>query len=234
MICYLNTADYDKNRVPASFPGTVGVVEDPDYSGWGSINPDYRKYKDAENEEFYYFVTRILSAVNPTKSNFKQRKDKDLLSEIFSVTDEAFALILIFNEHHVWENQKQRKTNPEIRRRKKRYCDAESGNRDGWMEEGKDLFNELCEKVAKLREDHTTGKELETKMRERFMKESGNYKKHSSSNTTGISNNRPKRKKQSSYIDPALRASLLEDGLGDIPAGSSDGEETEKEEEDLE
>ena len=60
--------------------GTVWVVEqDPDFSGWGSINPDYRKWEDVENEEFYDFATMILSVINPAKSNLKQQqKDKDL------------------------------------------------------------------------------------------------------------------------------------------------------------
>eukprot|EP00536_Pseudo-nitzschia_multiseries_P004087 jgi/Psemu1/9233/gm1.9233_g len=54
-------------------------------------------------------VTRILSAINPVGTNFKQRKETELISEIFSVTDEAFALMIIDNEFGNWEKQKKRK-----------------------------------------------------------------------------------------------------------------------------
>eukprot|EP00536_Pseudo-nitzschia_multiseries_P018237 jgi/Psemu1/54710/gm1.54710_g len=54
-------------------------------------------------------VTRILSAINPVGTNFKQRKETELIREILAVTDEAFALMIIDNELGNWEKQKKRK-----------------------------------------------------------------------------------------------------------------------------
>ena len=88
----------------------IGVVE-TEGDGEGedvrhvTINPNYRRYGNASNESFFYFVNRILPAMNPTQSKFKQDKDKKLISEMFSVADEAFALVVLFNEYDVWEEQ---------------------------------------------------------------------------------------------------------------------------------
>lgn len=111
-------ADSEKAKVPTSFPGTV------------ALNPDsveitaneYRRYGNADNEEFYYFVTRIMSAINLVGTNVKQKKATELISDIFSVTDEAFALMIIDNEYSNWEKQKQRKLDgTDVTQTKKKY-----------------------------------------------------------------------------------------------------------------
>eukprot|EP00536_Pseudo-nitzschia_multiseries_P019442 jgi/Psemu1/60759/gm1.60759_g len=81
--------DDEKGLVPISLPGSVGFADD------GIMSADYRKYGSVGNEDFYCLVTRILSVINPANNNFKQRKDKDLISNIFSVKDEAFGLTVI-------------------------------------------------------------------------------------------------------------------------------------------
>eukprot|EP00957_Ditylum_brightwellii_P170292 12962541-Ditylum_brightwellii.AAC.1 len=102
------------------------------------MSAEYRNYGNADNEDFYYFVTKILSAIDPANNNFKQRKDKDMISDIFSVTDEAFGLMIIYNEHDVWRNQRERKLDGTVDWKRKRFCDARSGSRQGWMEEGQE------------------------------------------------------------------------------------------------
>eukprot|EP00957_Ditylum_brightwellii_P199311 15192447-Ditylum_brightwellii.AAC.1 len=74
----------------------------------GITSAEYRNYISVDNEDFYYLMTRILFAINPTNNNFKQRKDKDVISDIFSITDEAFGLMVIYNKHNVWKNQRER------------------------------------------------------------------------------------------------------------------------------
>jgi len=79
------------------FPGSVGLVDPGDGSGM-IINPNYRHYgTDADNEEFQYFVTRILSSINPAITNFKGNFINNMISEMFSIEDEAFGLILVHN-----------------------------------------------------------------------------------------------------------------------------------------
>jgi len=74
-------ADYNSYRgglIRKIFPGSVGLVDPGDDSGM-IINPNYQQYgTDADNEEFFYFVTRILSTINPTITNFKANKNKKI------------------------------------------------------------------------------------------------------------------------------------------------------------
>ena len=114
------------------------------------MSAEYRNYSNADNEDFYYFLTRILSAINPANNNFKQRKDKELINDIFLVTDEAFGLMIIYNEHNEWKNQRERKLNGTVDLNRKRFCDAISGSRQGWMEEGQELFNDLYLEIDRL------------------------------------------------------------------------------------
>ena len=185
--CIVITVDYEKSVVPVSFPGTIGPIPDPTGEEDAIINPGYRQYDNATNEEFYYFITRILPAINPGKSNFRQRKEKDLISDIFTVADEAFGMILLHNEYHVWEDQQERKgqdnINTNAEKKRKRYCDAKSGSRDGWMKEGQELFHDLCKSIDELRKQPETGVQLEEMIRKRFMEESGTYIESESNST---------------------------------------------------
>ena len=47
----------------------------------------------------------MLSAINPTYNKFGQKKCRELISDIYSVTDEAYELLVIYNEHHMWKEQ---------------------------------------------------------------------------------------------------------------------------------
>ena len=41
--------------------------------------------------------------MNPSVYNYKRDMDNKLMSEIFSVADEAFWLVMLYNEYDVWE-----------------------------------------------------------------------------------------------------------------------------------
>ena len=94
------TADYNSHRgelIRRVFLASVGLMDPGDNSGI-IINPNYRHYgTDADNEEFLYFVTRILLTINPTITNFKANKKNKLISEMFTIEDEAFGLVLVHN-----------------------------------------------------------------------------------------------------------------------------------------
>ena len=190
-ICVVVAVDSEKGGVPREFPGSIGLLKDPTGESHAIISPGYRQYGDAANKEFYYFVHRILPAINPGINNFRHRKTTDLISDIFTVTDEAFGLIMIHNEYHVWEDHQGRKGNnntiTKVEKKRKRYCNKYSGSRDGWMKEGKELFTELCLRIEKLRKQPETGVQLEEMIRERLVKESGScieVKPNSTTNQT--------------------------------------------------
>lgn len=95
---------------------------------------------------------------------------------MFTVTDEAFGLLLLYNEYHVWSMQQKFKDGKvdelTAKKTKKRFVDAKSGKRDAWTKEGRSLFNKLCREIDALRKAPTTGKVFEDLMRDRFRTES--------------------------------------------------------------
>ena len=165
-------ADCAKQYVPASFPGSIGLVKDPKDSNRVIINPLYRQYGATTNKEFNYFVRRILQAINPTKTMFNQRKHKETIGEIFLVMDEAFGLLIIYNEHHVWKWQDETRNrepgSDEPVQKKKRFCDSNKESRQGWMTDGLDLMHNLCIQIADLRHGPETGEKLENRIRDEF------------------------------------------------------------------
>ena len=202
----ITAADSEMAKVPASFPGTVAINTD----SVEILANEYRQYGNADNEEFYYFVTRILSAVNPGKTNFKLRKTKDLISTIFTVTDEAFTLMIIDNKYSNWDKQKQMKldgtytTHKKTKYMKKKYCDSKSGSANGWDKEGRKVFTKLCKKVQTLRENPKTGKNLEKMMLERFNSESNPTSTVSKNGGTVASSLAEEENEDDNYIDPVL------------------------------
>eukprot|EP00536_Pseudo-nitzschia_multiseries_P002313 jgi/Psemu1/5277/gm1.5277_g len=188
----ITVADSEKAKGPASSPGST-VALNPE-SVEITFN-GYRRYGNADNEEFYYFVTRILSAVNPVGTNFKQKKATMLISDIFSVTDEAFALMIIENEYRNWEKQKQRKldgtdaTQTKKKYMRKKHCDSK-------------MFARLCKKIKTLREDPETGKKLEKMMLERFKSEKNPTV--SKDGGTVASSLAEEENEDDNYIDPVL------------------------------
>ena len=53
----------------------------------------------------------MLSSINPTYNKFGHKKCRELIGDIYSVTDEAYGLLVIYNKHHVWKKQKVIKRN---------------------------------------------------------------------------------------------------------------------------
>jgi hypothetical protein len=155
-------------EVPESFPGTLKLVQNNE-TGELSLNPNYRQLCGGENKELDYFVTRIMPAMNPGVSKFATRKHVDLISDMYTVADEAYGLLILHNEHHIWEKQvlmiKSGAKGKHLKKENKKFCSGRSGNKQGWTEEGIQLFHSLRQQVKAIRQ--TTKKNEET-IRERF------------------------------------------------------------------
>lgn len=153
--------------VPESFPGTISLLTTS--NGKIILDPKYRKYNECKNEEFDYFTRQILSVSNPNVTKYNEKKYKELISDIYSVPDEAFGLLIIYNELHVWKKQdEQIKKGESVTRERKRFCDGKSGNRQGWTLEGIKLYNSLCRQVSDRRNET---KHEEIMIRKRFAEE---------------------------------------------------------------
>ena len=48
---------------------------------------------------------------------------------MFSVADEVFALIMLYNEYDVWEDQNKREGNINKTKEKKKFLDSKNGRR---------------------------------------------------------------------------------------------------------
>ena len=103
---------------------------------------------------------------------------------MISVLDKAFALLVLYNEHHIWldnmrtgdqsiDSEDEGNSNTRKKRKRKRFCDPSSGRRQGQKLKGKKRYNTLCKNARHLREDQSTGETPENKMTERFQIENG-------------------------------------------------------------
>ena len=143
--------------VPAHFPGTVGLVNNTEAKAL--LHPSYRRYKDIsmnsdQFREFKYFLD-LLQKTNPRRHRFHQRQHV-LISEVFTASDEAFALMVLFNEHGVWVDQREmakegKKGN--ALHLAKRFCDGKSGNKDGWSRVGLGVYKQLLKEVIERRNE---------------------------------------------------------------------------------
>ena len=149
--------------VPESFPGSILLQR---IEGKLSLHPLYRNYGGNKNEVFDYFARQILLVSNPSFNRYNERCGNELISEIYTVPDEAFGLLIIYNECHVWQKQvEQKKRKEKVTRNRKRFCDGKSGNRQGWTSEGITLFHSLCIQVRDRRKET---KEEEVLIRKKF------------------------------------------------------------------
>ncbi len=106
----------------------------------GSIN-------GKEKYPFFFFCNSVLECV-AGKKEWKQQKTKRRVSEsCVSVSDEAFAMLLLVNS---WDKFEYMAENPAIDERTEvpetRYTEKKGRNRkmQGWSSEGIDNFNKLC------------------------------------------------------------------------------------------
>ena len=147
------------DKVPKSFPGSLSINLE---RGPGKyLDPDYRVYeKDATwKPEFEYFMSRIMSAIAPSRNGYNKNCGKLKLSQIYTVSDEAFGIVMLYNELHCWDEALEIESNsngadkrPIKTTSKKRFCDSTSGRKQGWSEDGRNLYQHLCWEIKNRRE----------------------------------------------------------------------------------
>lgn len=136
---------------------------DPNYEGRKFLNKEYRQYNDNGIEEYIYFVEHLLERVNPTRTKFGSAKTKQTISSCFTPSDEAFALMVLDNELHVWDAQHEKmQNNDQMKgsqlRMKKKYCNGHSKDKCGWARKGVNYYNILHNEIEELRKEQNTDK----------------------------------------------------------------------------
>eukprot|EP00536_Pseudo-nitzschia_multiseries_P016912 jgi/Psemu1/48351/gm1.48351_g len=96
--------DKRNNQIPDSFPGTVLITDTQDVNSENryQLHKDYRR---KNSPEFKYFMKRILGAVSPKQTDFKRKSVRMTISTIFTPSDEAFALLFLYNGYDSNEGQ---------------------------------------------------------------------------------------------------------------------------------
>ena len=149
--------DLKNKKVPTGFPATL-LISTTD--GKNYLNSHYRLYTDNQwEEEFQYFMARIMPALAPSRNKYKKNKGTKKLSEIYTVSDEAFGLLVLHNELHCWDEASKKGTDeetPSTLKSKKRFCDSGSGRKQGWSADGRMLYEHLCWGVHNRRKDPTS------------------------------------------------------------------------------
>ena len=135
------------------------------------LNKEYRK--DCKNSEVLWFFENILAAINPAVTNFRSKKYKEPISQIFSVSDEAYALLIVENEYERWKDQIKAGKDGKKSFMRKKYVDYKSGKKgdSSWSLRGRKLFTYLCKTVDELRKSDETGKQFEENLMKHYRKE---------------------------------------------------------------
>lgn len=167
-----------------------------------NLTENYRDYVDAKEnvlpgrednlKAWIYFTSRILSSVNSEVNKYSAFEMKTkMISDCFTASDEAFALVMVKNYVRSWirkleiKDSKMRARLDEDSARARgeeptppqedaphlmpkewsyaRWTGSQDGNKiSGWDEEGIEEFNKDARKIKTLRAGTVTGKTLET------------------------------------------------------------------------
>ena len=165
------TEDAKDNKIPKEFQTEHGIgMNLCEETNELLLSANYRK---TNSEEFRYFISRMVPAMNPSGHQFLHQRGTKLVSDIFSASDEAYALMVIYNEKHRWdaniENENGQQDGQKEIKLPKRFNFSKSGQKDSWSVEGRKLFGKLHKEITKRRvEEKTNGSRLEEEIRNMY------------------------------------------------------------------
>ena len=149
-------AEMERAKFPTDFPGSLEI--NPNKENIPILHQQYRKV-DANNnvlQDFIWFVSVFLSRIQPLRTKFGEKCTKKLVSDIYTVSDEAYGLLVLYNYKEVWDKQQELKNEGakgKDLRCKSKYIDSESGSKAAWGRSGINTYNELCKYVEKRRSE---------------------------------------------------------------------------------
>eukprot|EP00536_Pseudo-nitzschia_multiseries_P013775 jgi/Psemu1/36367/gm1.36367_g len=128
----------------------------------------HEDYQRKNTPEFKYFFKRILGAVSSKQTDFKRKSLQTTISNIFTSSYEAFALLFLYNDYKSWLN-----TIKGTRKRKK-LTDSKSRIKEGWSEEGQELHAYVKSEREKQRKEQQT-KDLEIELLLKIYEQQNGY-----------------------------------------------------------
>eukprot|EP00531_Pseudo-nitzschia_arenysensis_P010114 CAMPEP_0116121994 /NCGR_PEP_ID=MMETSP0329-20121206/3984_1 /TAXON_ID=697910 /ORGANISM="Pseudo-nitzschia arenysensis, Strain B593" /LENGTH=427 /DNA_ID=CAMNT_0003615825 /DNA_START=96 /DNA_END=1379 /DNA_ORIENTATION=+ len=160
---YQGLKDGKNAKLPGNFPeGVLRVrsdydTEEEELTQKYELDPLYRKDKEA----FFFFATAFVSKINASVTKYKTRCGSELFRDIFTPSDEAFALVLLINELQNYERKALKKT------AFKPFTSSSEGV--SWNPEGRKLYSSIYNKIVTMRKEDGT-KEMEEELRQSFCK----------------------------------------------------------------
>ena len=176
--------------MPDSFPGVLVLQEDQENTTQDLLHEDHGRFhlldarRRGEEDRFKSdlpeckcFITHLLSRVRPKKTKFKKSKENKCVTDCFTASDEAFALIVLDNELGVWDAQLEKKGKGTSKKQKgsalraeKKCTNGNSGRKKGsmcgWDKIGVMTHNRLVKEMKKVRQQRW---EDEMRCRDMFM-----------------------------------------------------------------
>ena len=136
----------EMEKFPTKFPESLEI--NPNKDNIPILNQKYRKVDDNDNvpHEFIWFVSVFLSRIQPLRTKFGEKCTEKLVSDIYTVSDEAYGLLVLYNYREVWDQQQVLKNEGRKGKdlcRKSKYIDSKSGCKAAWGRSGINTYNEL-------------------------------------------------------------------------------------------
>ena len=191
----LKTEDREEDKIPKSFPGVL--MMNPNMKQKPFLHDQHREYGKNGNAEFEHFVKHLLACIHPRRTKFKcaNQRCTTPMNQAFTASDEAFGLMALANELHVWDEQMRlKKEDINIKRLSpkhhpemcKKHTVLHAKQQCGWTQEGK-LYYKLLEHevhAARKAKEGSEEKFMLKFQREVAWKSSGNYKKPTQAQNT--------------------------------------------------
>ena len=139
--------------MPDNFPDKVMIQVSnsaDDGTKTYSLPPNYRKEL---TPEFKYFVEYIVTALDGQHCNFQTHKRQTDIDEWFTVSHEAYALLMLYNEFECWNASHQKLKNPDgtPKRISKKFTGSNTGDKRGMTSEGLRVYEQLYREITQLR-----------------------------------------------------------------------------------
>lgn len=112
--------------------------------------------------------------MNAKETNYRaksMKRKKELISDVFTVTDEACAVMMVKNYLGRWRKMSEEKDSTKHRGAEfdAKFTSSRKGKRvNTWSDEGRQKFHEWCFKIAKLRQKTETGKQIDELTRNHY------------------------------------------------------------------
>ena len=143
------------------------LVEDKPDDKKNHLKATHRRLDGSIAPEFRCFMDRIMPAISPSRSCHNKYKGIKTLSEMFTVRDEAFGLLMLLNEFDSWKAKaNEESTGEKAGYTTKRFVDGRSGNKEGWNMAGIDTCKRPCKNLVKTQENGSLLELEETMKRE--------------------------------------------------------------------